>query len=59
MKIDEDPVNLDNHIKISGYQWLTLAKMNIDGRNKMDKLQVDVDSRMLRLPTEEIVKDFI
>lgn len=55
LNIAEDSVELANHIKSSGYLWLALAKMNIAGRNKMEKVQVDVDSRMLRLPTEEMV----
>lgn len=50
---------LTNHIKGSGYLWLTLAKINITGRNKMEVIQADVDSRMLRMPTEDTVKDIV
>ena len=39
-------------IKESGYQWMTLGKMTLAGRSNMERIKVDIDSRLLSLPTE-------
>ena len=50
---------MGNEIKKLGLQWLTLGKIGNGGKKRMDKLKADIDCRLLALPTEANLQEYV
>ena len=50
---------MGNEIKKLCLQWLTLGKIGNEGKKRMDRLQADVDCRLLALPTEANLQEYV